>query len=137
MGIDLPKILAVLPMGVIRRASSKTALIVLEDDTNQSHQIHFDEHNEYTFSSEAFCFNKPSQRAFFDGTQKVLEYVYDGQNLSIHIFTTNQTNLFIDVNVDECDIRAVGPVCIQGNFNILSRYDIAAKALSRHSAVTF
>lgn len=130
MGIDLPKILAVLPVGVIRRASSKTALIVLEDDTHQSHQIHLDQHNEYTFSSEAFCFNKPSQCAFFDGTQKVLEYVYDGQNLSIQIFTTNQTNLFIDVNVDECDIRAVGPVCIQGNFSILSRYDIAAKALS-------
>ena len=130
MGIDLPKILAVLPAGVIRRASSKTPLILLNDDSNQSHQINLDEYNEYTFSSEAFCFNKPSQRAFFDGTQKILEYVYDGQNLSIQIFTTNQTNLFIDVNVDECDIRAVGPVCIQGNFNILSRYDIAAKALS-------
>ena len=130
MGIDLPKILAVLPMGVIRRVSSKAALILLDDATNQLHQINLDQNNEYTFSSEAFCFNKPSQRAFFDGTQKVLEYVYDGQNLSIQIFTTNQTNLFIDVKVDECDIRAVGPVCIQGNFSILSRYDIAAKALS-------
>lgn len=130
MGIDLPKILAILPMGVIRRASSKTALILLNDDSNQSHQINLDEHNEYTFSREAFCFNKPSQRAFFDGTQKVLEYVYDGQSLSIQVFTTSQTNLFIDVNLDKCDIRAVGPLCIQGNFSILNRYDIAAKALS-------
>lgn len=130
MGIDLPMILAVLPMGVIRRVSSKTALILLDDDSNQSHQMNLDKHNEYTLSNEAFCFSKPSQRAFFDGAQKVLEYVYDGQNLSIQIFTTNQTNLFIDVNVDECDIRAVGPVCIHGNFSILHRYNIDAKASS-------
>lgn len=130
MGIDLPKILAVLPMGVIRRVPSKTALVFLDDDSNQSYQISPDEHHEYTFSSEVFCLTKISQRAFFDDTQKILEYAFDGQNLSIQIFTSTQVNLFIDAEVYQCSITTPGPLCIQGKFNILHRYHIQAKALS-------
>ena len=129
MGIDLPNTLAILPMGVIRRVPSKTALVFLEDDSTQSYQIRPDEHHEYTFSSEAFCFTKPSQRAFFDDTQKILEYAYDGQHLSIQIFTATQVNLFIDTEVYQCSITTPGALCIQGKFNILQRYHIQAKAL--------
>ncbi len=52
MGIDLPKILAILPIGVIRRESSIENFITLDKNDSKSNQICLDRHDEYTFSNE-------------------------------------------------------------------------------------
>ena len=129
MGIDLPKLLVVLPTGVIRREPSKAGLIVLPIDDNDC-QVSLDDHDEYTFSNEVFCFSKPNYRVFYDGDEKILEYVYDGENLSIQMFTAKQSNLFTDATTHQCVIKALGPLCVHGAFEITSQFNIQAKALS-------
>jgi hypothetical protein len=127
MGIDLVKILALLPARVVRREASKSGLITL--DLDKMYQINLDEHDEYTFTHAALCFSKPNHQVFYDGSKKVLEYVYDGQNLDIQIFTAQQTNVFVDIIAAQCNIHAAGPLFIQGDFKIASQYNIQAKAL--------
>lgn len=129
MGIDLPKLLAALPMGVIRRESSKVTLVTLDVNDKEFSQICRDEQDEYTFSDEFFCLTEPNHRTFYDGTEKILEYFYDGQNIEIQFFTLRQSNLFIDITAERCVIHALGPLCLQGNFEIINQYGIKARAL--------
>jgi hypothetical protein len=90
-----------------------------------------DTHGEYTFTHENLQLTREPHQEFYDGADKILESWYDEQKQSIviHVLTKIQTNLFVDVNSDECTINAKGALCIDGQFNIKSILDISADNL--------
>ncbi|MCR9192741.1 MAG: hypothetical protein NXI01_08820 [Gammaproteobacteria bacterium] len=130
MGSDLPRLLSLLSIGVMPRYRDGATIVLQEliKDKNQ-YQVGLDANGEYTFTEDAFCFSSPDSRVFYDGAEKVLAYIYDGQNLSLQVFTTTQTNLFFDMDTDSCRIQAKGAICVKGNAHITSDLNIEAQAL--------
>lgn len=90
-----------------------------------------DERGEYTLTMDHLVFMCNAHQVFYDDSEKIFEYWYDKhtQVIVIHVSTTIQTNLFIDVIAKECFIKAEGPLCIDGQFTIESRLSVSALSL--------
>ena len=109
--------------------------LVFVGKSNSQYVIHLDENGEYTFTHDMLRFDRTYYQVFYDGDQKVLEAFYDGKGLILNLLTEKQTNLFVDMTVNECIIKASGPVCIDGKLNVKSALAISANALCFLDAV--
>ena len=110
--------------------------IVFFDEAKSHYLVCLDENGEYTFSNEMLQSDR-SYQEFYDGEHKVLEVFYNDHGLILNILSDKQTNLFIDLTVNECIIKASGPLCIDGKLKIKSTLAISANALCFLDAIDF
>lgn len=135
MGLTIPTVslLQLIDIGLTPRHmkdSSLSGLKLAEFETEKNnYAIQVDEQGEYTFTKDIFVFDSPHKRTFYDGVTKILECFYDDNGLVLNLFTNKQTNVFMDTQVENCTIMAVGPLCIDGQFEVKSELRIVADAL--------
>ena len=120
-----------------RRIDSPNLLYKSNVISNNHQVICLDDNGEYTLLNEMLGDFQMNYQAFYDGEQKVIEVFYDNGNLLLKILTTKQTNVFVDLTVDHCVIKAVGPLCIDSKLIIKSSLLISAEALCLLDTIDF
>lgn len=90
--------------------------------------ISTNEQGEYSLNSALFI--QASQGALYDGDIKVLEWFCDAKGqLVIEVFTDKQLNLFGDLHLKQCLIKAQGPLFLEGCMHVEGTLGITAQAL--------
>ena len=123
MGFSLPTLtfelrdLGLTPRWRSTVAKSEDLAIMLAEKSSNQYLIHPDVNGEYSFFNAMLQFDLHYQ-AFYDGEHKILEVFSTEQSLIFNLLTDKQTNLFVDVDVNECIIKAVGPLCIDGKLKL-------------------
>ena len=142
MGFSLPTLtfelrdLGLTPRWRSTVAKSEDLAIMLAEKSSNQYLIHPDVNGEYSFFNAMLQFDLHYQ-AFYDGEHKILEVFSTEQSLIFNLLTDKQTNLFVDVDVNECIIKAVGPLCIDGKLKLKSDLAIAANALCILDSIDF
>lgn len=87
-----------------------------------------DGNNEYNITESLIAFSRDSE--IYDKDVKILEWYYDAQGcLFVESYTDRQINLFADLQVKGCVIKAKGPLFINGKLESKSTIAIDAQAL--------
>lgn len=87
-----------------------------------------DSNGEYSIGKALF--NTESMQVLYDGNQKIIKWGFEPSGrLFIESFTHQQVNFFFDIDVNECDIKAKGPLFLAGKIYAETALRINAKAL--------
>jgi hypothetical protein len=117
-------------LGVVPRDKSpdQLPLISKHDKKWATAQIKPDANNEYNITENLIA--SALNGELYDKDVKILEWYYDDERrLIVESYTDRQVNLFADLKVKECLIKAKGPLYINGKVESESAIAIKAEAL--------
>ncbi len=116
-------------LGVLPRDKSLKAIEQYCDSKKKdSPLISLDENNEYNINDTLIA--SFSDGTLYDNDVKIIEWYFDTDSrLIIQSNTDKQVNLYADLKVKECFIKANGPLFIKGRLDCKSTIAIEAEAL--------
>ena len=104
--------------------------VIPRQDLLSDNKIGFTVDSNDDYSIGKSLFNTESTQVLYDGNQKIIEWGFEPSGrLFIDSFTHKQVNFFFDIDVNECKIKAKGPLFLAGKIHAETALQINAEAL--------
>lgn len=123
-----------------RQEEIALALDAENQQTQPSAFITLDDKGEYFFSAQVFHFPKKKEKAlsmsFYDGKSKVLSYQHDAEgHLSLQCYTPKKVRIAARLEAVQGEIKAQGPLALEGEIRFKQALSIVADALLLQEAL--